>query len=160
MLDWSIRSNETASEEWWVYMDDFSIHIQRFWCWVSCQWWRARINKPKKTNRWVESLHIKKRGNWSIRNKQKETFERETYLDPIFYIGINLEGYWNYNHIALQVEDVFDILSIMFPGYDFRFLLDQSTGHGRQRQGPLNTNLMNKNFGGKQSKLRNTKTKD
>ena len=71
-----------------------------------------------------------------------------------------MEGYWNYNHIALQVEDVFDILSIKFPGYYFCFLLDQSSGHGRQREGSLNANLMNKNFGGKQGKLRDTIIKD
>ena len=72
-----------------------------------------------------------------------------------------MEGYWNYNHIALQVEDVFDILSIKFPGYYFCFLLDQSSGHGRQREGSLNANLMNQTFGGKQVKLRDsTKIKD
>ena len=77
-----------------------------------------------------------------------------------FNIGINEEGHWNYNHIALQVEDVFDILSIKFPGYDFCFLLDKNSGYGRQREGSLNANLINKNFGGKQGKLRDTKIKD
>ena len=71
-----------------------------------------------------------------------------------------MEGYWNYNHIVLQVEDAYDILSIKFPGYDFCLLLDQSSGHGRIQEGSLNVNLMNKNFGGKQHKLRDTKIKE
>ncbi len=52
-----------------------------------------------------------------------------------FDVGINEEGYWNYNQIALQVEDVFDELAIKYPQYDIVLLMDQSSGHGKMREG-------------------------
>ena len=58
--------------------------------------------------------------------------------------------------MALQVEDVFDVLSVKFPEYDFLFLMDQSSGHGRMREDALNVNQMSVKWGGKQSKLRKT----
>ena len=73
---------------------------------------------------------------------------------------MNEEGYWNYNHVALQVEDVFDVLSIKYPSYDLLFVLDQSSGHGRMREGALNVNQMSGKWGGKQSRMRKTKILD
>ena len=77
-----------------------------------------------------------------------------------FDVGINLEGFWNYDQTALQVEDVFGVLSVEYPQYDFLFMLDQSSGHGKMREGSLNINLMSVKFGGKQEKLRNTKIQE
>ena len=62
--------------------------------------------------------------------------------------------------MALQVENVFDVLSIKYPEYDFLFMLDQSSGHGRMREGLLNINSMSVKFGGKQEKLRDTTIKE
>ena len=59
-----------------------------------------------------------------------------------FDVGINEEGCWNYNQIALQIEDVFDVLAIKYPQYDILLLMDQSSGHGKMRDGALNANLM------------------
>ena len=71
-----------------------------------------------------------------------------------------MEGFWNYDQMALQVEDVFDVLAIKYPAYDFLFMLDQSSGHGRMREGSLNVNLMSLKFGGKQDNLRDTTIKE
>ena len=76
-----------------------------------------------------------------------------------FDVGVNEEGYWNYNQIALQVEDVFDVLAIKYPQYDIVLLMDQSSGHGKMRDGALNASSMSVKFGGKQGKLRKTKIK-
>ena len=81
-------------------------------------------------------------------------------LVRFFDVGINEEGYWNYNQIALQVEDVFDALAIKYPQYVIVFLMDQSSGHGKMRDGALNANLMSVRYGGKQGKLRNTKIRE
>jgi len=43
-------------------------------------------------------------------------------LIQYFDLGMHNEGYWTYNHIALQMEDAFDVLSIVFPHCDFVFL--------------------------------------
>jgi len=81
-------------------------------------------------------------------------------LVRFFDVGINEEGYWNYNQIALQVEDVFDALAIKYPQYDIVFMMDQSSGHGKMREGALNANLMSVKYGGKQGKLRKTKIRE
>ena len=39
------------------------------------------------------------------------------------------QGYWNYNHIVIQMEDVVDVLSVLHPDYDICFLFDHSSGH-------------------------------
>jgi hypothetical protein len=68
-----------------------------------------------------------------------------TYFD----YGENKEGYWDYNHMVLQFEDVVDCLKVMHPLYHFVFLFDHSSGHAKQRPDGLNASRMNKSFGGK-----------
>ena len=80
-----------------------------------------------------------------------------------FDVGINEEGYWNNNQIALQVEDVYDALSIKFNddnNVDFILMIDQSSGHGHMREGALNVNNMSVRYGGCQEKLREKKIRD
>ena len=69
-----------------------------------------------------------------------------------FDLGINEEVYWNYFHMALQIEDIFDVLTIKFPGYDFLILMDQSSGHGKKMEGGLNAIEMSVRFGGSKKK--------
>ncbi|KAG7357902.1 hypothetical protein IV203_014515 [Nitzschia inconspicua] len=71
-------------------------------------------------------------------------------------IGINNEGYWNSNHMAVQFEDVVDCLKVLYPSHEFVFLFDHSQGHNRKRKGALDVNNMNVSFGGKQERLRDT----
>ena len=73
---------------------------------------------------------------------------------------MNLEGFWNYDQMALQVEDIYDVLATKFPGYDILLLLDQSSGHGRMREGTLNVNTMSVRWGGCQEKMRDTIIKE
>ncbi|KAG7357055.1 hypothetical protein IV203_001743 [Nitzschia inconspicua] len=63
-------------------------------------------------------------------------------------IGINKEGYWNSNHMAVQFEDVVDCLKVLYPNHEFVFLFDHSQGHSRKRKGALDVNSMNVSFGG------------
>ncbi|KAG7354913.1 hypothetical protein IV203_004269 [Nitzschia inconspicua] len=62
-------------------------------------------------------------------------------------IGINKEGYWNSNHMAVQFEDVVDCLKVLYPSHEFVFLFDHSQGHSRKRKGALDVNNMNVSFG-------------
>ena len=115
------------------------------------------INQRRQSDGWGH--YVSKKEAIEVYGTSKPLNDKHTLL-KYFYIGINKEGYWNYNHIALQIEDIYGILSIRFPGYEFCFLFDQSSGHGRMKEGSLNANLMNNVFGGKQSKLMDTKIKD
>jgi hypothetical protein len=68
-----------------------------------------------------------------------------TYFD----YGENKEGYWDYNHMRLQFEDVVDCLKVMHSQVHFVFLFDHSSGHAKQHPDGLNAAKMNRSFGGK-----------
>ena len=77
-----------------------------------------------------------------------------------FYVeleyGANNEGYWNYELMVLQLEDCTDVVTTLYPDFDFLFLFDHSCGHDKQREDGLNAHNMIKGFGGKQRKMRHT----
>jgi hypothetical protein len=73
-----------------------------------------------------------------------------------FDYGENRQGYWNYNHMALQFEDTTDVLKVIYPNYKFVYLFDHSSGHSKQRPDGLNASRMNKGFGGKHVPMRST----
>jgi len=60
-----------------------------------------------------------------------------------FDYGANKEGYWNFHHAALQLEDLVDCLVVLFPDVDFVFLFDQSISHGRRQKDGLSVHHMN-----------------
>ena len=60
----------------------------------------------------------------------------------------------------LQVEDIFNILAVKFPQFEFLLLLDQSSSHGKMRKGELSFNNMSAKYGGKQEIMRNTTIKE
>ncbi len=77
-----------------------------------------------------------------------------------FEAGAHKEGYWTYDHMALQMEDLVDCLTVLYPDHDIYCLYDQSSGHGRKRVGGLNAKDMNRKYGGDQPVMRNTKITD
>ena len=118
-----------------------------------------RVNERRISDEWGEYISDKESIEVYGFNKKKKIKDTFT-LVQFFDIGINEEGYWNYNHMALQVEDIFDVLSTKYIDFDFVFLMDQSSGHGRMRDGSLNINTMNKKWGGKQKTLRKSVLED
>ena len=117
------------------------------------------VNERRKSDEWGRYTSSKEAIEINGADKKNALTDLLT-LVRFFDIGINEEGYWNYNQIALQVEDVFDVLAIKYPQYDIVLLMDQSSGHGKMRDGALNANLMSVRYGGKQGKLRNTKIRE
>ena len=69
-------------------------------------------------------------------------------LIQYFDLGMQGEGYWNFNHMALFIEDAYDVLSVTYNYCDFAVGLDQSAGHGKKREGGLDANDMSKSWGG------------
>lgn len=63
--------------------------------------------------------------------------------------------------MVIQFEDVVDTLKCIY-GDRFRFLFffDHSAGHDKLRPNGLNSNQMNKGYGGEQSVMRNSQIKD
>ena len=75
-------------------------------------------------------------------------------LVQFFDLRINEEGYWNYFHMALQIEYVFNVLSVKFQEYDFVVLMDQNSGHGKKMEEGLNAIEMSMRFGGSQKNVK------
>jgi hypothetical protein len=48
-----------------------------------------------------------------------------------FELRANNEGFWTYNHMAIQVEDCVNCLRVLYPHFDFAFLFDHSQGHAK-----------------------------
>ena len=66
----------------------------------------------------------------------------------LFDVGSNGDGYWTYDHMAVQFEDLVDCLVNIFPDFDFAFLFDHSSGHARKQKDGLNEKNMNSEWGG------------
>ena len=88
----------------------------------------------------------------------KKPFDSKELLVRYFEVGVMAEGYWNYHHMALQTEDAFDVLAIIYPHCDVIKLTDQSSGHGKAVKDALDATLMNVNYGGKKFMKKTTVT--
>ena len=71
-----------------------------------------------------------------------------------FELGANNEGYWTYNHMAIQFEDCVDCLRVLYPHFDFAFLFDHSQGHAKKLVNGLDAYSMNRGYGGVQPRMR------
>ena len=74
--------------------------------------------------------------------------------------GARKEGYWNYDHMCLQFEDCVDTIQALYPDYDSVWIFDHSCGHDRGREDGLSVGNMKINWGGKQSRVRDTEIKE
>jgi hypothetical protein len=77
-----------------------------------------------------------------------------------FELGANNEGYWTYNHMAVQFEDCVDCLKVIYPQFEFAFLFDHSQGHAKKLKNGLDAYSMNKGYGGAQPRMRESIIKE
>jgi hypothetical protein len=89
-------------------------------------------------------------------NTEKQPIKDNSPFVRFFEVGVEKEGFWSYNHMALQTEDLVDCLQVLYPAHDILFLFDQSSGHAKKRQDGLNVVDMNLYWGGSQKKKRDT----
>jgi len=89
-------------------------------------------------------------------NIRKTDLKNNNPLVYEFEYGMNNEGYWDYDHMVLQLDDCVDCLKYLYPNYDILFMLDHSSGHDKQKPDGLNASKMQVNYGGKQSHLRDS----
>jgi hypothetical protein len=79
---------------------------------------------------------------------------KESPFVVYFELGMNNEGYWTYNHMAIQFEECVDCLKVVYPHFDFAFIFDHSQGHAKKLANGLDAQSMNRGFGGVQPKMR------
>ena len=117
------------------------------------------VNERRKSNEW--STYCEKEAATEVYGSDKKKMIKDRLtLVRFFDLGVKEEGYWNYFHMALQIEDIFDVLSIKFPDHDFLILMDQSSGHGKSLSNGLNAAKMNVSYGGTQPAMRKTTIKE
>ena len=74
-----------------------------------------------------------------------------------FKSGVNREGYWNSLPDKLQLEDVHDCLTVLYPAFDFMFLYGQLAGYTKTRADSLIPSNVNVIFGGVATTMYDTK---
>ena len=68
------------------------------------------------------------------------------------------DGYWSYEHLAVQLEDCLDVLQCLYKDqFDIKINVDHSCGHDRQKEDALNVNQMNRDYGGRKPKMHDSK---
>ena len=67
------------------------------------------VNECRTGNEWKFNLS-RTEANYIYRSTKKKKMRDVLTLANIFDIGVNLEGFWNYDQMDLQVEDIFDVL--------------------------------------------------
>ena len=72
------------------------------------------------------------------------------------HIGANKEGYWNSNHIAIQMEDTIEYLKMLYPNCDYVILVDHSNRNDKMRKGVLDVVSMNTGYGGTHPTVRDS----
>jgi len=70
--------------------------------------------------------------------------------------GANRDGYWTLDQFAIQLEDLCDVILVMYPERLHIISLDNSANHRGKRPGGLDPKRMNKHYGGAQLKMDKT----
>jgi len=116
------------------------------------------INYYRETHRpfYVESESAVKVNGGAKKNKLEES----PFVKFFEYgYGAGKEGYWTYDHMAVQFEDCVDCIQALYPNFDSVWMFDHSCGHDRGREDGLIVSNMSVNWGGKQAKVRSSEIK-
>ncbi len=101
------------------------------------------INESRRKKNYFDTAAATK-----VNGDIKKTELTESPFIVTFYFGGD-KGYWDGNHMILQVEDCIDCLLILFlDQFRYALLFDHSSGHAKKRIGGLNISAMNKRIGG------------
>ena len=83
----------------------------------------ARVNERRRSEKWGQYVETKAAIEVYGSTKKKDINDPLT-LVRFFDLGINEEGYWNYFHMAFQIEDAFDVLCVKYLEHVFLLLMD------------------------------------
>jgi len=79
----------------------------------------AEINLRRKNQQYISKESAIEINQTADKPKLKDS----SPFCQFFEYGANKDGYWNYHHAALQLEDVVDCLTCLFPDVDFFCLI-------------------------------------
>jgi hypothetical protein len=57
--------------------------------------------------------------------EKKQALTRSPFVKQLEY-GSNNEGYWNYDHMVVQMEDCIDMMTVLFLSYDYLLHVDMT----------------------------------
>ena len=116
------------------------------------------VNEYRRTRGHDE--YVDKEAAIKIKNTTRKSNLTKSPFVYTFDYGANHEGYWNYDNMVIQLEDVVDCLRALYQDqHHYIFFFDHSSGHDRLRPDGLNAKEVSKYYGGGR-KLRNTKILD
>ena len=108
----------------------------------------------------LEEINRRREGSHYLAGEQATFVFGATFKPPLdadeknFYWsmrpGANNDGYWKLAHFVLQMENLMDVLDVLYPDEKHVMSLDHSNNHGGKRVGGLDLNALNGKFGGKQ----------
>ena len=92
-------------------------------------------------------------------NKDAPYFKEDLELTPgtrflNYGNAVGKDGYWTYEHLARQSDDVLDMYEVLYPKYQIIGEYDWSSGHSKSRDLALNSITMGVKWGGKQADMR------
>ena len=70
--------------------------------------------------------------------------------------GVQHDGYWTYESMVIQLEDIIDVLAHTHPAFDLLFLFDHSNGHDRLQPNGLSMTKISMRHGGMQPRMRDS----
>ena len=117
----------------------------------------TRINRLKRRGKkYLDESAARASQNGTV-TKKEFTTEDNPFARSFLY-GANQEGYWSYDHFIIQLEDIMDVMNVLFnpDDYEVHILVDHSCGHDRQKPDGLNVGEMNSGYGGKQRHIHDT----
>jgi len=79
-----------------------------------------------------------------VPNKNNAELTKSPFIRYLQH-GAGNDGYWNYDHMVVQIEDCIDCLKYLYPQFDFVFELDHSSGHAKERPDGLSTPIFDPN---------------
>ena len=108
----------------------------------------GEINERRMSHKWKHYMSAESALEVHGTTLKKPLTSKHALIE-YFDLGMQNDGYWGYHHMALQCEDVLEILSVKYPHCDFVLLMDHSTGHMRKRKDGLDAKQLGKYWGGK-----------
>ena len=97
-----------------------------------------RINEYRKGKRYVD----KKSATHLFGSANKNNLTSSPFLQYLEY-GAAKNGYWKYTNIVMKLEGCIDVLTILYPHFEYEFELDHSSDHSKERLDGLSTMDMN-----------------
>jgi hypothetical protein len=101
-----------------------------------------KVNKKREGTHYSDQDAAKKiKGNSSM----KASLTESPFVVKFEY-GANNQGYWDYDHMIIQLEDCIDVVKTLHPEFDFIFLFYHSCGDDHQRPDGLSVPKVNKTY--------------